>query len=36
VPMTFRPAQPAHVSESGIMALSLEPAGDVQTGTVGS
>ncbi len=32
VPMTFRPAKPAHVFDSGIMALVLEPAGDVQTG----
>lgn len=31
-PMTFRPAQPAHVSDSGVMALVLEPAGDVKTG----
>jgi hypothetical protein len=28
----FRPTQPAHVSESGIMALVLERAGDVETG----
>jgi dihydrofolate reductase len=33
-PMAFRPTQPAHVSESGIMALVLEPAGDVETGEV--
>ncbi len=36
VPMTFRPAQPAHVSDSGIMTLVLEPAGDVKTGEVGA
>ena len=35
VPMTFRPAQPAHVFDSGVLALVLEPAGDVQTGEVG-
>jgi dihydrofolate reductase len=35
VPMAFRPAQPAHVSGSGVMALVFEPAGDVQTGEVG-
>jgi hypothetical protein len=34
VPMAFRPAQPAHVSDSGVMALVLEPAGDVETGEV--
>ncbi|MEO5885781.1 MAG: dihydrofolate reductase family protein [Candidatus Limnocylindrales bacterium] len=34
VPATFRPAQPAQVSESGIMALVFEPAGDVETGEV--
>ncbi|MDR6971568.1 dihydrofolate reductase family protein [Leifsonia shinshuensis] len=34
VPMSFRPAQPAHVSDSGIMALVLEPAGEVETGEV--
>ena len=34
VPVSFRPAQPAHVSDSGIMALVLEPAGDVETGEV--
>jgi dihydrofolate reductase len=32
MPMTFRPVQPAHVSDSGVMALVFEPAGDVQTG----
>jgi dihydrofolate reductase len=36
VPMTFRPAQPAHVSDAGVMALVLEPAGDVKTGDVGA
>jgi len=36
IPMTFRPAQPAHVSDSGVMALVLEPAGDVETGDVGA
>ena len=36
VPMAFRPAQPAHVSESGVMALVFEPAGDVETGEVGA
>lgn len=36
VPMTFRPVQPAVVSESGVMALVLEPAGDVETGEVGT
>ena len=36
VPMTFRPAQPAHVSDAGIMTLVLEPAGDVKTGEVGA
>lgn len=35
MPMAFRPAQPAHVSESGVMALVFEPAGDVVTGEVG-
>ncbi len=34
VPMTFRPAQPTQVFESGVMALALEPAGAVQTGDV--
>ena len=32
VPTTFRPAQPAHVSDAGIMTLVLEPAGGVATG----
>jgi len=32
VPMAFRAAQPAHMFESGVMALVFEPAGDVQTG----
>lgn len=36
VPVTFRPAQPAYVSGSGVMALVLEPAGDIVTGTVGA
>ena len=36
VPMTFRPVQPAVVSESGVMALVLEPAGDVETGEMGA
>lgn len=36
VPVTFRPAQPAHVSDSGIMTLVLEPAGDIKTGEVGA
>jgi len=34
IPMAFRPAQPAHVFESGVMALVFEPAGDVETGEV--
>src|SRR4051812_36938788 len=34
VPMAFRPAKPAQVSETGVMALVFEPAGDVQTGEV--
>ena len=34
VPITFRPAQRAHVFESGVMALVFEPAGDVKTGEV--
>lgn len=36
VPMAFRPAQPAQVSDSGVMALVFEPAGDVRTGEVGA
>ncbi|MGH2477551.1 MAG: dihydrofolate reductase family protein [Candidatus Limnocylindrales bacterium] len=36
VPMAFRPAQPALVSDSGVMALVFEPAGDVETGEVGA
>jgi dihydrofolate reductase len=36
VPTTFRPVQPAFVSESGVMALVFEPAGDVETGEVGA
>jgi dihydrofolate reductase len=35
VPTTFRPVQPAQVSDAGVMALTLEPAGDVKTGEVG-
>jgi dihydrofolate reductase len=35
VPMTFRPAQPAQAFDSGVLALVLEPAGDVETGEVG-
>ncbi|MDQ3688847.1 MAG: dihydrofolate reductase family protein [Chloroflexota bacterium] len=34
VPLAFRPAQPADVFDSGVMALVLEPAGDVKTGEV--
>ncbi|MFN8521010.1 MAG: dihydrofolate reductase family protein [Chloroflexota bacterium] len=33
-PTTFRPAQPARVSESGVMTLVLEPVGGVETGEV--
>lgn len=36
VPMSFRPAQPTHAFESGVMGLVLEPAGDVETGEVGA
>jgi dihydrofolate reductase len=36
VPMAFRPTHPAQVSESGVMALVLEPAGAVETGEVGA
>ena len=36
LPMAFRPVQPAHVSNSGIIALVFEPAGDVETGEVGA
>ena len=32
VPVAFRPAQPAQVFESGVMALVLEPAGEIETG----
>jgi dihydrofolate reductase len=32
VPLTFRPVQPAHVTDGGIMSLVLEPAGAVETG----
>ena len=34
VPTTFRPAKAAHVFDSGVVALVLEPAGDVETGEV--
>ena len=34
VPVAFRPAQPAHVFDSGVMALVFAPAGDVETGEV--
>ena len=34
VPTTFRPAQPAHVFDSGVIGLVLEPAGEVVTGEV--
>ena len=33
-PMAFRPARSAQVFDSGVMALVLEPAGDVETGEV--
>ncbi|MBA2381544.1 MAG: dihydrofolate reductase family protein [Chloroflexi bacterium] len=36
VPVTFRPVQPAHVSDAGVMTLVFEPAGDVETGEVGA
>ena len=36
VPLAFRPVQPAFVSDSGVMALVYEPAGDVETGDVGA
>jgi dihydrofolate reductase len=36
VPTTFRPAQPTQVFDAGVMALVLEPAGDVKTGEVGA
>jgi dihydrofolate reductase len=32
VPVAFRPAQPAQVFDSGVMALVFEPAGHVETG----
>jgi dihydrofolate reductase len=35
VPMTFRPAKTAKAFGSGVVALVLEPAGDVKTGEVG-
>jgi dihydrofolate reductase len=34
-PVTFRPAHAAQVFDSGVVALVLEPAGDVKTGEVG-
>ena len=34
-PVTFRPAKAAEVFKSGVLALVLEPAGDVKTGEVG-
>jgi dihydrofolate reductase len=34
VPTTFRAAQPAQVFDSGVLALVLEPGGDVKTGDV--
>jgi hypothetical protein len=36
VPMTFHPAQAAQVFDAGVLALVLEPAGDVRTGEMGS
>ena len=36
VPRTFRPAQPAQVFDEGVLALVLEPAGGIRTGTVGA
>jgi dihydrofolate reductase len=36
VPTTFRPAQPTELFGDGVMALVLEPAGDVRTGEMGS
>jgi dihydrofolate reductase len=36
VPLTFRPARPAQVFDSGVLALVLEPAGEVETGVVGA
>ena len=36
VPMTFRPAQAPQVFDAGVLALVLEPAGDVKTGEVTS
>lgn len=35
-PMAFRPVRPAQVSSSGIMALALEPAGEVKAGQAGT
>jgi dihydrofolate reductase len=34
VPVTFRPAQPPQAFDAGVLALVLEPAGDVKTGEV--
>ena len=36
VPSTFRPAKAAQVFDSGVLALVLEPAGDVKTGEMGA
>ena len=36
VPTTFRPAQATEVFDAGVMALVLEPAGDVKTGEMAS
>jgi dihydrofolate reductase len=36
VPMTFHPAQAAQVFDAGVLALVLEPAGDVKTGEITS
>ena len=36
VPTTFRPAKAAQVFDTGVMALVLEPAGDVETGEMGA
>ncbi len=36
VPVTFRPAQAAQVFDTGVLALVLEPAGDVETGEMAS
>jgi dihydrofolate reductase len=34
IPTTFRPVQSGQISDSGVMALSLEPVGGVETGDV--